>query len=198
MSQENITIDINDVNIQKYDNTSSDGISSSDEFLKFSKQQREKDYGNGWTESTVGKFEELLKICRHKTKLHYKASIYYAKWYRYITYPSIFLSTLITILTTYNTSGYNPDIAYWIAAISGINSLVTGFSSFWEYSKRSSLHTSTSLQYSDIKRQITTELFLPIGQRNSIKYDFDVYSLLLHNIESTELHIPEHILLKKK
>lgn len=166
--------------------------------LRLSEKEKEKDYGNGWTESSLDKFEELLKCCKKKVILHNEANAYYSKWYRYITYPNIILSTTLTMLTTYNTSTYDQNLVYYIAGISGLNNLITGFSGFWEYSTRASLHRSSALQYSDLSRQITTELFLPIKDRNSIKYDFDVFSLLLQNIESTEPSIPKFILKKYK
>lgn len=174
----------------------SEDISDKIEELRLSRQERERDYGNGWTESTLNRFELLLRHCQKYRDLHNEASEYYNKWYRYITYPNIILSTALTILTTYNTSSYNQNIVYYIAATSGLNSLITGFSSFWEYSKRSATHRNTALQYSDLSRQITTELFLPINERNSIKYDFDIFSLLLQNIEGGEPSIP--MFLKKK
>lgn len=164
--------------------------------LRLSEKEREVDYGNGWTESSLDKFEELLKHCKMKVKNHADSSNYFSAWYRYITYPNIILSTALTMLTTYNTSSFNSNLAFTVAGISGVNSLVTGFSSFWEYSKRAANHNSTSLQYSDLARQITTELFLPINERNNIKYDFDVFSLLLQNIESSEPPVPGHIIKK--
>jgi len=161
--------------------------------LRLSQQEKEKDYGNGWTESSLDKFEELLKCCKRKVLLHNTSSAYFSKWYRYITYPNIILSTVLTMLTTYNTSTYETTLVYYIAGLSGLNNLITGFSSFWEYSKRADSHNNSALQYSDLSRQITTELFLPINERNPIKYDFDVFSLLLQNIEGSEPSIPKFI-----
>lgn len=166
--------------------------------LRLSQKDREKDYGNGWTESVQDRFEKLLHSCKTKCEMHNEASSYFNRWYRYITYPNIVLSTALTILTTYNTSAYNPDIVYYIAGISGVNSVIASLSGFWEYSERSASHRNTALQYSDLTRQITTELFLPIDERNAVKYDFDVFSLLLQNIEGSEPAIPKFIKRKRK
>lgn len=166
--------------------------------LRLSDQDREKDYGNGWTESVLDRFEKLLNSCKVKRDMHNEASKYFNKWYRYITYPNIVLSTSLTILTTYNTSVYDSELVYYIAGISGLNSLIAALSGFWQYSERSAGHRNTALQYSDLSRQITTELFLPIEERNPVKYDFDVFSLLLQNIEGSEPSIPNFIQRKKR
>jgi len=166
--------------------------------LRLSEKDREKDYGNGWTESVLDRFESLLHCCKAKRDMHNEASKYFNKWYRYITYPNILLSTSLTILTTYNTSVYDSELVYYIAGISGVNSVIAALSGFWQYSERSSAHRNTALQYSDLSRQITTELFLPIDERNPVKYDFDVFSLLLQNIEGSEPSIPNFILKRRK
>lgn len=155
--------------------------------IDISEQIKETNYYKGWTISTSEEFEKMLKNCMKRADEHSKCCKYYSAWNRYITYPSIILTTLVSILTTYN---INPEnnlqniISYTVVGLSGVNTLMTSLSSFWDYSNRASKHNSTSLQYNELARQIRTELFLPLEERNSVKYNFDIFSLLLQNIES--------------
>lgn len=166
---------------------------SMDDDLRISERLKETDYGNGWTESVQDKFEEILKSCKKKVILHNEASSYFVKWYNWTTYPSIFLSTVLTVLTTYNSSIQDEEIGLTIAGISGLSTLFYSLSSFWEYGKRSEKHVQASLQYASLVRSLTAELFLPVEDRNSTHYCFDIYSMQLSTIEASEPSIPKFI-----
>ena len=162
--------------------------------IRLSDKIEEKDYGLGWTQSSFEKFEEIMRYCELRSEYHLEAASYFNMWYRYFTYPQIILSTILTMTTTINTSFHHSHLSYSMAGISFLNNILSGFSSFCGYSSRETNHLSSHLQYSELARQITTELFLPINERNSVKYDFNMYSLLLQNIEGSEPPIPKLII----
>jgi len=155
-------------------------------------------YSEDWNEDVKAIFNFYLDKCKRKAFLHSYAVVYYKKWYKLTTLPLLIISSMLTATSAYNTTANTNYISIIISILSGVLTAGHSITSFLEYGERANDHLITSNAYSNLQRSIEMELHIPIRDRNSIKFNFEVFSREFASIESSERLIPAHLMKNKK
>jgi uncharacterized protein YeeX (DUF496 family) len=153
-------------------------------------------------------YNTLLKSyynqCKKQNSFHYESALYYRKLYIKYTIPVLILSSLVTVLSTFNTkSENNIPLSICIAVFSGVLTASQSLMAFLEYGERSNNHKNTLLNYNNLKRNIKKYLLLyefsdtDISLKE-IKNIIETIHKDYSNIENTEPLVPFHILKNKE
>lgn len=113
--------------------------------------------------------KKLLKVyasyCKLRYRQHYEASRYNKSKYKKLVIPILVLSSLLTVLSSYNASFTNIKITWIIAVVSFFLTFCQALSSFYEYNEVSNRHAITYSSYHALYRTIEMYLII-IGKIN--------------------------------
>jgi hypothetical protein len=161
-----------------------------DDDLKMEDLIKEKDYGLGWTETAQNSIEDLLRTSKKRARLHQLSVVYFKRKHKVTTLPLIMLSALATTLAGFNTAESKQWISLIITIVSFIIGAWQGALNFLIYEQKAGDHNQSALSYANLARSINAELLLPMGEKNSIKFDFEVFSREFASIENNERPVP--------
>jgi hypothetical protein len=148
----------------------------------------------GWTKHIQSKFEEYLRLCNERCDKHSESGRYFAKWHRWLKYPSIFVSITSTVLASMNSSEASFDtLSLSLLMVSGVSTFINTIISFLEYQARSELHSQSSGKYFELARRIESQLFLLPEKRHDPKFMFESVTGTFNSIIMTEPFIPSKI-----
>jgi len=103
---------------------------------------------------------KLLKAycnyCKNKYQQHYEAARYYKSLYRKMTIPVLFLSSLITIISTYSVTTIDEYIKWINLIVSFFLTFTQSVLTFLEYNEQSNQHNITYNSYNILHRTIET------------------------------------------
>jgi hypothetical protein len=130
---------------------------------------------------------------------HLQAAIYYKSWYNYTTVPIILISSITTILASYNGNYNDQPMAVVVAVVSGITTIVHAFAAFFEFDAKSSASLTISNKYINLVRHIENNFFMNYLSNNdqmsseAMRSLFNYIQNELTNIQSIESTLPQKI-----
>lgn len=107
----------------------------------------------------VKKINDYYTTCKLKYYYHLKAAEKYKVLYIYTTAPIIVLSSITTVLASYNGNIVDVRLAIAVAIISGITTVGHALVSFFEYNSQYQAHIVASNKFTNLSRLIETEFF---------------------------------------
>jgi ABC-type multidrug transport system fused ATPase/permease subunit len=119
----------------------------------------------------------------------------------YLTLPVLIISTVNTLLASYNSNStvIDPTVALIVAILSAATTIGHAVLSYFDYGTKYQTHMSSSNNYQSLTRLMETEIYTniyndidgtEIEQQNYTKYLFDKIATELDNIQSSEPYIP--------
>ncbi len=110
------------------------------------------------TKNSLSLLQKYLKRVASKADAHKNAEKWYSRANRMIGFPPVLLSTIVSVLGGIEYSNEDSSLALTVVSLSGVCAILTGSSSYLNFSKRASRHHDSSGNYADIKSDI--EIFL--------------------------------------
>jgi hypothetical protein len=147
-------------------------------------------------ERQINSYYTYTKLKYHT---HLQAAIYYKSWYHYTTTPLIIISSIVTVLASYNGSYNDQIMAITVAVLSGITTIMHAAKSFFEFDSKSTVSLGISNKYINLARYIENNFYTNyITNDDKISADsmriiFNFIQTELANIQSTEPTLPVHI-----
>lgn len=144
------------------------------------------------------KYYEHLKLAEKNKNLYTRT-----------TAPIIILSSLTTILASYNGNFVDVRLAVAVAVFSGLTTICQALSAFFEYNTKYEKHITTSNKFINLTRLIENEIYTnyytyarndSISEREMDEYVKELFSKIqkeLINIQDTETYVPTYISNKK-
>lgn len=108
----------------------------------------------------IKKINEHYAFCKIKYQAHKKAAEKYNDLYNNTTIPIIILSSITTVLASYNGTPEYKWLATVVAIFSGITTICHALASFLEFKNKYQDHLVVSNKYIALARLIETELYV--------------------------------------
>lgn len=110
----------------------------------------------------IRKINEYYTFCKYKYQAHTKAAEKYNSLYMYTTAPIIILSSITTILASYNGSPSSDYrwLALTVAVFSGTTTVCQSLASFLEFKNKYQEHFITATKYLALARMIENEFYI--------------------------------------
>ncbi|MGL5934197.1 MAG: DUF4231 domain-containing protein [Cetobacterium sp.] len=108
----------------------------------------------------VKKVNEYYTFCKVKYQAHTKAAEKYNKYYTNSTVPTIIVSTITTILASYNGIPNVQWLAIVVAIMSGITTTCQALVSFFEFKNKYQAHFDTANKYMKLLREIESDFYI--------------------------------------
>lgn len=148
----------------------------------------------------VNKINDYYTTCKLKYYYHLKAAEKYKMLYIYTTAPIIVLSSVTTVLASYNGNIVDVRLAIAVAVISGITTIGHALVSFFEYNSQYEAHITTSNKFTNLTHLIETEFFTNYVNATTdeetqiyVKYLFDKLYREFTNIQDNAPYLPSSI-----
>lgn len=130
---------------------------------------------------------------------HLQAAMYYKSWYNYTTTPLIIISSIVTVLASYNGSYNDRYMAISVAVISGIATIMQATIAFFEFDSKATTSLLVSNKYITLTRYIENTFYTDYIvndkkiSNDSMRALFNAIQTELTNIQSIEPTPPMHI-----
>lgn len=108
----------------------------------------------------LNKLNEQYLTCKSRYYKHIKTAEYYKNLYIRTTIPIILLSSITTILASFNGNFMNADFAIVVAVFSGLTTICQALASFLEYNAKYDLHLNIANKFITLARFIETEVYV--------------------------------------
>lgn len=109
-------------------------------------------------QNSINLLQTYLKRVTLKADAHKRAEKWYARVNRLMGFPPVLLSTIVSVLGGIEYSKSDQSLSITVVSISGICAIMTGATTYLNFSKRASQHHDSSGHYADVKSDI--EIFL--------------------------------------
>lgn len=145
------------------------------------------------------KLNDYYITCKSRYYKHLKVAELYRNLYLNTTMPIIILSSLTTVLASYNGSVTDYRLAITVAVFSGLTTIGQALASFYEFNIKYESHLSISNKFINLSRVIETEIYTnyyntsKIDMEEYIKYLFEKIHKEFVNIQENELPLPNYI-----
>lgn len=149
------------------------------------------------------KLSDFYVACKHKYYKHLRMAEKYKTLYHYTTTPIIVLSSLTTVLASYNGNVTDYRLAIAVAIASGLTTIGQALVSFFEYNSKYEAHLAASNKYLNLARLIETEVYINLYNSTNqnieeeVKFLFETIHKELINIQESEPILPAFIISKK-
>lgn len=143
------------------------------------------------SDAIVKKFNEYYVFCKIKYQAHLKAAEKYDALYIYTGTPIIILTTLTTILASYNVVQVGQGLAIAAAIVSCITTVSQALASFLEFKVKYTSHLNVSNKYILLARFIETEFYLPYNSSNPDDLSDEVVKTLFTKITTDLINIQD-------
>jgi hypothetical protein len=107
----------------------------------------------------IDKINEYYITSKLQCYYHLKAAEKFKLLYVYTTTPIIVISSITTVLASYNGNIIDVRLAIAVAICSGITTVGQALIAFFEYNTQYTEHINTSNKYTNLARMIETEFF---------------------------------------
>lgn len=146
------------------------------------------------SQEILNKLNEYYEFCKTKHIKHLKIAEKYDTLYKYTTAPVIIISSLTTVLASYNSSIVDPRLAISVAIFSGLTTICQSLISFFEYNVRYEKHLNVSNKFINLSRAIETEMYTNYYFESEndeyIKFLLEKIQKELTNIQDAEPYLP--------
>lgn len=146
----------------------------------------------------IRKLNDYYITCKLKYYQHLKMAEKYKSLYINTMPPIIILSSLTTVLASYNGSITDPALTIAVAIFSGLTTIAQALVAFFEFNTKYENHISASNKYITLSRMIEVEIYTNYyGQvdnieqeKEYIKYLFEKIQKEMDTIQNTMPSIP--------
>ncbi len=147
----------------------------------------------------TNKINDYYSFCKAKSYAHLKAAEMYKRLYNYTTAPVIVLSSITTLLASYNINTTLQSLIILTAVASGIVTISHALASFLEYNVKHNTHLKTSNSYMTLVLNIENDFLIEYyNNDNNLSKEFvtsffEKIHNLLKNIKNNEPCLPSSI-----
>ncbi len=145
------------------------------------------------------KLNDYYVTCKSRYYKHLKVAELYRNLYMNTTMPIIILSSMTTVLASYNGSVVDYRLAIAVAVFSGLTTIGQALVSFYEFNSKYESHLSISNKFINLSRMIETEIYTnyyntsKVDVEEYIKYLFEKIQKEFITIQESELPLPHYI-----
>jgi hypothetical protein len=145
------------------------------------------------------KLNDYYVTCKSRYYKHLKVAELYRNLYMNTTMPIIVLSSMTTVLASYNGSVVDYRLAIAVAVFSGLTTIGQALVSFYEFNSKYESHLSISNKFINLSRMIETEIYInyyntsKVDVEEYIKYLFEKINKEFTTIQESELPLPNYI-----
>ena len=157
------------------------------------------------TTQVLKKINDNYADCIVRHNAHLREAIWYNNLYVYTTSPIIILSSVTTVIASYNGNINSQAIAIAVAICSGLVTIAQALSSFLEFKNKYQISLDVSNRYISLARMIESEFYVNYYNSNmdsspeSEGYIRDLFKKIqneLYNIQIVEPSLP--IIIERK
>lgn len=145
------------------------------------------------------KLNDYYVTCKSRYYKHLKVAELYRTMYLNTTMPIIILSSMTTVLASFNGSFTDYRLAIAVAIFSGLTTIGQALVSFYEFNSKYESHLSISNKFINLSRMIETEIYTNYYNTSNadveeyVKYLFEKIQKEFINIQESELPLPHYI-----